>query len=174
MKNSFLGLGFYLLAFSFMLGFILSAPASEAKDLFGRMGLGYNAQFANTSQTNGVPALSLKYGLTPHAMLEVVAGFYSGNDGSGVFALKYMQNLRSLSYANFYFLAGAGLVSADHRSGDEFLGGFGCEFFIPGVDAVGISFEAGLSAEDLSSASGSYVLKTFGVSFINAGMHYYF
>jgi len=147
---------------------------SEAKELFGRTGIGYNAEFANTSLTNGVPAVSVKYGIAPRAAVELIAGFYSGNDGSGVFGLKFMPTLHSDPYANFYFLVGIGFVSAEHRNGTEFLTGFGAEFFIPGVDQVGISFETGMSAENLSAASGSFVLKTFGMSFINAGMHYYF
>lgn len=146
---------------------------SESKELFGKIGLGYNAQFANTTQSNGVPGISLKYGLAPRDALELIAGFYSGSGGTGVFGGKYMHTLIPESYANFYFLAGAGYVYAS-RTGVEILGGLGAEFFIPGVDSVGISFETGMSAESLTSGSGSLVLKTFGVSFLNAGMHYYF
>jgi hypothetical protein len=152
----------------------LPGASAQAKELFGRVGLGYNAQFANTALTNGVPAISIKYGLAPRAMLELVGGFYSGSNGSGVFGVKYMQTLRSESYANFYFLVGGAAVSANHRSGAEFLLGLGSEFFIPGVDNVGISFEAGMSAENISQVTQSFVVKTFGASFINAGMHYYF
>jgi hypothetical protein len=152
----------------------LSTQNAEAKDEFGKIGVGYNGQFANTSQTNGVPGISIKYGLTPRAMIEMIGGFYSGADGSDVAGLKYMETIRSESYANFYFLVGGAFVSANRRSGSEFIGGLGAEFFIPGVDRVGISFETGLSAENLTAESGSFVLKTFGVSFINAGMHYYF
>ena len=150
----------------------LTANHAQAKELIGRVGLGYNAQFANTSLQNGVPAISVKYGLAPRTMLEIVAGFYSGANGSGVAALKYMRTLHAETYANFYFLIGGGLVSANRKSGSEFIGGFGAEFFIPGVDSVGISFETGLSAENLTSSS--FVLKTFGVSFVHAGMHFYF
>jgi len=152
----------------------LSLEPVSAKELFGRFGLGYNAQFANTSQVNGTPGISLKYGLAPRSSLELIAGFYSGNQGTGVFAGKYMQTVHAESYANFYFLVGAGYVYANQRNGVELLGGLGSEFFIPGVDNVGISFEAGMSAESLTSNSGSLALKTFGVSFLNAGMHYYF
>ena len=174
MKNKWPAIRLLICIFGSVLIGGLSGGSAQAKELFGHMGLGYNAQFANTNQTNGVPAISLKYGIAPRAMIEIVGGFYSGGDGSGVFGLKYMPTLRAESYANFYFLLGVGLVSANHRSGTEFLGGLGAEFFIPGVDSVGISFEAGMSAENITAASGSYVLKTFGVSFINAGMHYYF
>lgn len=152
---------------------LVGSNSAHSKELFGRIGLGYNAQFAQTTTTNGVPALSIKYGLNPRTMLEAVAGYYSGTGGTGVAALKFMQTLHSESYANFYFVFGGGLVSTVLKSGTEFLGGFGAEFFIPGVESVGISFEGGLDFENVSSTSGSMVLKTFGASFINAGMHFY-
>ena len=163
-----------LAIFVFMTAFGLFSSPAIAKEQVGRIGLGYNAQFANTTLTNGVPAISVKYGVAPRAMIEAVGGFYSGSDGSGVAALKYMQTIHAESYANFYYLFGGGYVSANHRNGTEFIGGLGGEFFIPGVDSVGLSFESGMSFESLTSTSGSFVLKTFGISFINAGMHFYF
>ena len=161
----------------FLLGLIflgISIPNSDGKELFGKIGVGYNAEFTNSALTNGVPAISIKYGIAPRAMIEVVGGFYSGSEGSGVLGVKYMETIHSESYANFYFLIGGAAVEANRKSGSEFLGGLGSEFFIPGVDSVGISFELGMAAENLSAASGNFVLKTFGASFINAGMHYYF
>jgi hypothetical protein len=152
---------------------LFGSPPAEGKELFGRMGLGYNAQFASTQPTDGIPGISLKYGLAPGDAIELIAGFYSGSSGSGVFAGKFMHTLLPGSYANLYFLAGAGYVQKK-RSGFEFLGGVGAEFFIPGVDSVGISFETGMSAENVTPETSSFVLKTFGASFLNAGMHYYF
>lgn len=152
---------------------VMLGSTAHSKELFGRIGLGYNAQFAQTSSQNGVPGISIKYGLNPRTMIEAIGGFYSGTGGTGVAALKFMQTMHSESYLNFYFLFGGGLVSNTSKSGVEFLGGFGTEFFIPGVDSVGISFEGGLDFENLTSTSGSLVLKTFGASFINAGMHFY-
>ena len=150
------------------------SPVAYSKDLYGRMGLGYNAEFANTTQTNGVPAISFKYGFAPRLALELVAGFYSGTGGTGVAALKLMQTMHAESYLNFYYLFGAGLVSANSVSGTEFLGGLGTEFFIPGIESVGFSFETGIAVENLTSPSKSFVLETFGLSFIQAGMHFYF
>lgn len=146
---------------------------AHSKELFGRIGLGYNAQFAQMNAINTAPGLSIKYGLNPRTMIEAIGGYYSGTGGSGVAALKFMQTLHSESYMNFYFVFGGGLVSVPTKSGVEFLGGFGTEFFIPGVDSVGITFEAGLDFENVTSSSGSLILKTFGASFINAGMHFY-
>ena len=170
-------MGRILSVFLLLIGGLITAATTSStahsKELFGRIGLGYNAQFAQTYNTNGVPGISIKYGLNPRTMLEAIGGFYSGTGGTGVAALKFMQTMHSESYINFYFLVGGGLVSAATKSGVEFLGGLGTEFFIPGVDSVGISFECGLDFESLTSPSGSLVLKTFGASFINAGMHFY-
>lgn len=159
--------------FTVLLLVFLSSTA-HSKELFGRIGLGYNAQFGQASVTNSVPGISMKYGINPHTMIEIIGGFYSGSGGTGVAALKFMQTMHSESYVNFYYLFGGGFVSAAARSGTEWLGGFGAEFFIPGMDSVGISFEAGLDFENVSSASGTMILKTFGASFLNAGMHFYF
>lgn len=157
-----------------VLALVLSGSAAESRDLFGRVGLGYNAQFGQTGTTTGSPGISLKYGFNPKTALEVIGGFYSGSGGNSVAALKLMQTMHSESYVNFYFLLGAGLVSTPSTSGTELLGGFGSEFFIPGMESVGISFEAGLDLENHTSSSGSFILKSFGASFLNAGMHFYF
>jgi hypothetical protein len=148
---------------------------SEARDLFGRMGLGYNAQFAQTSASSpGSPGISLKYGFNPRTMIEIIGGYQSGSANSGVGALKLMQTMHSESYINFYFMIGAGTVTYAARKGTEIITGFGSEFFIPGLESLGISFEAGLNYENLSSSNKTFTLRTFGASFINAGMHFYF
>jgi hypothetical protein len=157
------------------LGFFLcSGEVGQARELLGRAGLGYNAQFSNADRTGHTPAISLKYAFAPRSALEAVAGFYSGAGGDGVVALKYCRTIRSENYVNFYFPLGLGYLTSRGTSGIEILGGLGAEFFIPGVDSVGMAFEAGLSGETISSGTGSFVLKTFGASFLNAGMHYYF
>lgn len=159
--------------FSTTLFFLLTAiPSAHARDMHGRMGLGYNGQFASTQQTNGVPAISIRYGLTSRMQVEVIGGFYSGINGTGVAALKFMQTIHPETYMNFYWLAAGGYVGAGGKSGTEWLGGLGTEFFIPGIESVGFAFETGLSYENLTSSS--FVLKTFGLSFINVGMHFYF
>ncbi len=149
---------------------LLSAPAI-AKDLTHRIGLGYNAQFNQTNDINGTPAISLKYGLAPRAVIDLIAGFNGTKNSSGVGALKYMYTIFPETYANFYGLAAFGLVNLNEKSGSEILGGFGGEFFIPGVDSLGISFETGVAVQ---SVTGTTILKSYGISFINAGMHFYF
>lgn len=82
---------------------ITTSSTAHSKELFGRIGLGYNAQFAQTSATNGAPGISIKYGLNPRTMIEVVGGYYSGTGGTGVAALKFMQTLHSKATLIFTF-----------------------------------------------------------------------
>jgi hypothetical protein len=157
-----------------VVGMLCLSGTAHSRELLGKAGLGYNAQFSNADRNSGTPAISLKYGFAPKTAVELVAGFYSGSGGNGVVALKYMKTLRSENYVNFYLPLGLGYLTSRGSSGIEVLGGLGAEFFFPGVDSVGLSFEAGLSGESISSGNGGFVLKTFGASFLNAGMHYYF
>ncbi len=160
-------------ALSLLLGAIfLMLPASaHAKNLHARVGLGYNSQFANSSATNGVSAVSLKYGLTRDIAAAAVIGLGTQNPKNGVTAVKLFKNLFFENNLNFYFVVGGGIVSAAGVTGAEFLGGFGSEFFIPGLESLGFSFEVGASMDNLG---GGFALKTFGASFLNAGIHFYF
>jgi hypothetical protein len=72
---------------------------------------------------------------------------------------------------NFNFFVAGGLISAKQVSSAEFLGGFGAEFFIPGIDSLGFGTSIGVS---LNNLAGSFAFKTLGLSFINAGVHFYF
>ncbi len=153
-----------------LVNFQVEAPA-HAKDTQGRIGIGYNAEFSNFAAPNGVPGVSLKYALNRELGTELVFGASTSTPGNSVAALKGFKNLFYETNLNFYFTLGAGLVSASSKTGVEFLTGFGAEAFIPGVESLGFSMETGVSFTNLS---GTFVLKTLGVSFLNAGIHFYF
>jgi hypothetical protein len=154
------------------IGFLgLGAKSASARDLQGRLGLGYNDEFANSSQTNGVPGISLKYGLSRDLDFEVIFGISTASPTNSVAAVKFFRNLFYETNLNFYYFAGGGEVGANEKTGLEILSGFGAEFFIPGLESLGFSMDVG---GDLDNLSGSFALKTIGVSFINAGIHFYF
>ncbi len=160
----------------FFLGILLFFPFtqhSEARDLHGRLGLGYNSEWANSHpQTlGGTPAISLKWGLTRDIGLGAIFGINTSSPSNSVTAIKFFKNFFYETNLNFYFFFGAGLVSANSVSGAEFLSGFGAEFFIPGVESLGFSMEFGATFNNLS---GSFALKTLGVGLFNAGIHFYF
>lgn len=150
---------------------VLTCSSADARDMQGRLGLGYNSQFANASAAGGVPAVSLKYGLTRDIAAQGIVGVATSNPGNSAFGVKFFKNLFFETSLNFYFMLGGGIISANNRSGAEFMGGFGAEFFIPGVESLGFSVETGA---DFNNITGTFVLRTMGVSFLNAGIHFYF
>jgi hypothetical protein len=142
-----------------------------ARDLQGRLGLGYNAEFANLQATNGVPAVSIKYGLTRDIDAEALVGVNTTTPTNSVTGIKLFKNIFLETNLNFYFMVGAGIISANAKASAQFLGGFGAEFFIPGLESLGLAMETGGSFDNVA---GNFSLKTLGVSFLNAGMHFYF
>jgi hypothetical protein len=160
----------WVLGFGLLAAGMLSAPC-HARDLQGRLGLGYNSQFANVRQTNGVPGLSLKYAFSRDLASELIVGVGTTDPGNSVAALKLFKNIFLETNLNFYSFGGVGSVSGGGNSGLEFQGGFGVEAFIPGLESLSFSMETGASFNNLS---GGYALQTLGVSFLNAGMHFYF
>lgn len=151
---------------------MMAAPAAFARDLQGRLGLGYNAEFSNFQLQHGVPGVSLKYGFTRDLGAELIVGVSTASPTNSVTGVKFFKNLFYETNLNFYFMVGGAILSAETRSGAELLGGFGAEFFIPGVDSLGFAMETGASFENLTT--GTFALKTLGVSFLNAGIHFYF
>ncbi len=159
------------LLFLVLINTFLALPDASARDLHGRFGLGYNSEFSNFKSENGIPGISVKYGFTRDFTGEVITGIGTTTPTNYVYAVKFHKNIFYETNLNFYFFLGGGLVGASTKSGAEFLTGFGVEFFIPGIESVGLSMETGGSMNNLS---GSFVFQTMGVSFLNAGMHFYF
>lgn len=150
----------------------LAIPSAEARDLQGRLGLGYNAQFANFRESgNSVPAIAAKYAITKDIAIEGVFGVATTSPGNSVIGAKFFKNLFFENNLNFYGMLAAALVTANNQSGSDLQGGFGAEFFIPGLESLGISFEVG---GQLTNITGSMVFRTMGASFLNAGMRFYF
>jgi len=142
----------------------------EAKDLSGRLGVGYTNEFSNSTSSKNVPAFSLKYGASKDLHLLGAVGFNSLSPASFTVAGKVFKNIFYETNLNFYSAVGLAYLK-DAQSGIELLGVLGAEFFIPGIDSLGFLFETGVSA---SNVTGSFVLKTVGFTFINAGIHFYF
>jgi hypothetical protein len=152
---------------------LLPSGMAYARDMQGRLGLGYNAEFADFYQDTSVPAISLKYGLTRDIAVEGLFGVSTRSPRNSVAGVKLFKNIFYETNLNFYFMAGGATVAANNNTGAEFLGGFGAEAFIPGLESLGFAMETGATLDNLSS-SGSFALKTLGVSFLNAGIHFYF
>jgi hypothetical protein len=150
---------------------LVLSGTSHAKELQGRLGLGYNSEFANSTASQRVPGVSFKYGMTRDIAVEGIVGIAMTSPSNSVTALKVFKNIFYETNLNFYFMFGGGILSGGGNTGAEFLAGFGAEFFIPGIESLGFSMETGATFDNLS---GSFTLKTLGVSFLDAGIHFYF
>jgi hypothetical protein len=154
------------------LALLVTMTTAHARDLQGRLGLGFNAQFANQREVNGgVSAISAKYAVTKDIAFEGIVGLATTKPGNSVIGMKFFKNLFFENNLNFYSMLAGGLVAANNTSGIDLQGGFGSEFFIPGLESVGFSFEVG---GEITNISGSMVFRTMGASFLDAGMRFYF
>ena len=157
------------------LGFalLLSPQVAWGKDLTNRLGIGYKDQFAPDSS---IPSLAVQYypgadiGISGSIGVDTV----SNNSRFGAMAKLYRIIFQE-DNLNFYMGAGAGLLSnqvaGTTSSGFELMAYGGAEFFLPGLENLGFSFEAGTAID--STGNGTR-FRTFGDSPLRAGMIFYF
>jgi hypothetical protein len=153
-----------------LLSAVLPFQAS-AKDLSHRLGVGYKNQFSNE-----VPAVALQYYPGADLGLSVAIGVDTVKENSRFGAMaKLYRIIFQEDNVNFYMGAGAGLVTtevnAKSESGFELLGYVGAEFFLPGLENLGFSFEAGPA---ITSVSSGVRFRTYGDSPLRAGIIFYF
>ena len=156
--------------FILLISFILINQNTQAKNLHGRLGMGYNRQFP-IIESKKIPAINLKYGLTPSSSIEIITGFKSKTDSSHIFALKIYKDLIKKISLNFYIAGGLGYLKLRSESGLSVMIAIGSEFFIPGLEEIGLSIETGIGGSNLKD---EFVISTFGASFIESGINFYF
>lgn len=148
------------------------APATaDAKDLSNRLGIG----FKNQSSVD-LPGMAVQY--WPGADLgfsgTIALDTQTSNSKFGAMAKLY-RVIFPEDNLNFYLGAGAGVLSIEtagnNQSGFELMGFAGVEFFLPGLENVGWSFEAGTAITSVSSGTR---FRTFGDSPLRAGAIFYF
>lgn len=151
-----------------VLGF---ATASSAKDLSSRLGIGYSDQFSES-----LPSVGIKYWPDAKLGFGAALGIDTEKDNSRFgFMARLYRVIFTEENLNFYMGTGGGVLSieeaGDTDSGFEITGFFGSEFFLPGLENLGITFEAGVG---VTSVSSEVRFRTFGDSPIRAGMTFYF
>lgn len=148
-----------------------------AKDLNHRLGVGYADQMAVD-----VPSLQVKYWSSPDLGFSADLGIKTGDkDSSFGLLVKVYKVIFPEENLNFYMGGGAGLISqkisvanggdGKNDSGFELMGFVGAEFFLPGLESLALSFEAGVGVVSIRSDS---EFRTIGHSPLNAGMIFYF
>src|SRR5438552_4083596 len=98
--------------------FVLSGSAS-AKDLSGRLGIGFTNEFSNSTVTREVPALSAKYGASKDLHVQGALGFHTAIRPAVTLAGKVYKNIFYETNLNFYAAVGLAYLKAD-QSGVEF------------------------------------------------------
>ena len=174
-----LGPPLFLAAIIFAINF---APTfSYAKDMTSRLGIGYSDSFS----VSPMPSLGVKYYSSSDLAFSAALGIdtnssntQNGNSNFG-FGAKVYKTVFLEENLNFYMGGGAGIVSISPTSGGagttnsgfELTGFFGAEFFIPGLESLGINFQAGIGVTSLSSG---VRFRTIGDSPLKAGIYFYF
>jgi hypothetical protein len=166
-----------LVIFAFISIIIASPKIAQAKELTNRLGMGYSDQFSEP-----LPSMSVRYWPDPKLGVGAALGVDTQDDNSRFgFMVRLYRIIFTEDNMNFYMGTGAGLISVettnaagtatDNNSGFELNGFFGTEFFLAGLDSLGICFEAGVGVTSISS---EVRFRTMGDSPIRAGMTFYF
>ncbi len=169
-------IGFVLVAY-----LCLTSPVL-AKDMTGRLALGFNSLFANTFGYSSTPALSLKYALSPAFQTQGILGFVSRETGSNSFTLgvRFLSNFVREDNMNLYGVLGAGFLrdGADPARGipettdaGRLQLGTGLEFFFFDFPNLGFSVEVGV---DFFFTDQQTIVGVNSGSFELVGIHYYF
>ncbi len=164
----------------FLLVLVLTGTI-QAKDMTSRLGIGYSDSFS----VKPLPSLAVKYYPSQDMAVSAALGIdtNSTNSSNGAsnfgFGAKVNKTVFTEENLNFYMGGGAALVSVSPTtgatgstsSGFELNGLFGCEFFVPGLDSLGINFQAGIGITSLSSG---VRFRTIGETPLSAGIYFYF
>lgn len=152
---------------------MLVAQTAMAKDLANRLGVGYSDQFG---VGDSMPSLAVRYYPSADLGFGASLGVDTENNASRFgFSGKVMRVIFQEENMNFYLGASAGLISRElagsNDSGFELTGFGGGEFFLPGLDSLGFSFEMGVGVASISS---EVRFRTIGDSPLRAGIIFYF
>ncbi len=152
---------------------LLNAAEVQSKELVNRLGVGYSNQFGLDQE---LPGVALRYFPNSEYGLMGALGVDTEKDNSRFgFMAKIIKIVFKEDNLNFYTAASAGLVSQEtvgkNDSGFELAGLVGAEFFVPGLENLGFSFEAGVGVTSISS---EVRFRTIGDSPLRAGIIFYF
>jgi hypothetical protein len=163
-----------LLLSSLSLLLLLLLPSgAQARDLRGRLGIGFNNNFSSLT------SISVKYGIptnkeTLNLQVQAVVGFAFLKDQDDRFFAggRVLVPILAEDNLNLYTAIGAGYVRFhDSKQGLRASAVVGVEFFLFGLENLGLSAEFGLSLD-----VGNQILdvQTTAGTAAAVGVHYYF
>ena len=161
---------------------LILSPSAWAKEMTSRLGVGYSNSFSLAA----LPSVAVKYYSSKDISFSAALGIDTNNNTSAStgtssfgFGGKFYKTIFTEDNLNFYMGGGASLVSSSatvagtssSTSGFELSGFCGAEWFFPGLDSVGINFQAGVG---ITSVSSGVRFRTIGDTPLSAGMYFYF
>ncbi len=150
----------------------LISSQAMAVNLADRIGIGYSNSFLS----GDLDSVQVKYSPTNTLSLVGALGINTRDDNSTFgFSAKAHKIIFHETNLNFYLAGHAAFISQefgnDTESGTEFAVLGGVEFFIPGLENLGITFETGFG---ISSLGNGITFKTVALHPLQAGMIFYF
>lgn len=150
---------------------VMMAGVAQAKDLSSRLGIGYR----NSLVTMDLPSVAAIYYPSPNIGVLGTLGVDT-KDLESKFAatLGVRRVIFTEDNMNFFGAGQVGMVNQEQGptkdSGFELAATVGGEFFLPGLDSLGINFETGMGITTVKKTR----FRTLGESFVTAGMFFYF
>ena len=150
------------------------AQSASAKDLSNRLGVGFSNQFGISEE---IPSIQMRYYPSAGYGLSAALGVDTEKDHSRFgFMAKVIKVIFFEDNLNFYTGASAALVSQEttpnkQDSGFDLAGIVGVEFFMPGLENLGFSFETGVGVTSIAS---EVRFRTIGDHPLRAGIIFYF
>ena len=151
----------------------VSSTGLFAKDLNGRVGLGFNSQLS----PNGINSASLKIWTTSDICLQPILGFQFSDDVNEIdVGGKLLYKIKDEKNTNVYTGGGIGVAIVDPDPGDSetafSIGGIlGVEYFFSGLPNLGFSSEIEFVVSDYLENT---IVGIEADTFLTAGIHYYF
>lgn len=151
----------------------LAVANVNAKDLRGKLGVGFNSQLT----AGGISSISAKYWMSEDIAFQGIFGFASSDHWEELdMAGKVLFKIRDERNLHVDAFGALGLIRYDPDPGDSdtglaIAGGLSIEYFFSGLPNLGFSSEIGLEFSDIDDNT---TFKTMSGTFITAGIHYYF
>lgn len=149
-----------------------AATQANAKELTSRLGVGYSNNFGAME----LPSLAVRY--FPNEVYGLMGSLgIDTEEDEGKFGamLRVMRIVFREPNMNFFVSGGGGIVSrelaGDNDTGFEAMATFGGEFFLPGLESLSFTFEAGLG---VTSISDEVRFRTVGDHPLRGGILFYF
>jgi hypothetical protein len=162
--------GFWLMSAMAVIVVLVAGGVSEAKELSSRLGVGYS----NENSIN-LPSIAAVYYPSSAWGVTGALGIDTANQNSSFVAQGGVRKILFTEENMNFFMGGllsliSQSVNNNTNSGFDLSAIVGGEFFLPGLENLGFTFDTGIGVTNVSSVR----FRTLGNSFVTGGIIFYF